>query len=90
MHFRETRGSEVDIGVVRGRAATLVEAKSGATVNEDFFAGLRAIREDLEAGRDFDEVGAALVYGGDAPQRRSDAVVIPWSGTADHDWTRAG
>jgi predicted AAA+ superfamily ATPase len=90
VHFRETRGPEVDVGIVRGRAVTLVEAKSGATVNDDFFRGLRSIREDLEEGRAFDAIDAAVVYGGDAAQRRADAAVVPWSAIADRDWTRGG
>ena len=89
VHFRETRGCEVDLGVVRGRAMTLVEVKSGATVNADYFASLRAIREELASGGQFDDIAAAVVYGGDETQRRGDAAVMPWSGIAGRDWTRS-
>ncbi len=89
VHFRETRGSEVDLGVVHGRAITLVEAKSGATVNAEYFASLRTIREDLASGGQFDDIAAAVVYGGNEAQRRSEAAVIPWSGIAGRDWTRS-
>jgi predicted AAA+ superfamily ATPase len=87
VHFRQVRGSEVDLGITRGRAATLVEAKSGATLSDDAFAGIREIRQDLEESRDFDGLAAAVVFGGDASQRRSDAAVIPWTAIADRDWT---
>ena len=88
VHLRETRGPEVDIGVLHGGALTLVEAKSGATVNEDYFAGARAIRSDLETGRDAGAVATVVVYGGDEAQRRRDTTIIPWSAVADHNWTQ--
>jgi hypothetical protein len=87
VHFRATRGNEADLGVVHGRAITLVEAKSGATVSQSYFTGLDAIREDLASGRQFDQITTTVVYGGAAAQRRSAATVIPWSAIADHDWT---
>lgn len=89
VHLRENRGSEVDIGIVRGRSLTLVEAKSGATVNADYFTSLRATREELATTGQFDDIAAAVVFGGDASQRRTDAAVVPWSAIAKRDWTRA-
>jgi len=89
MHFRQTQGAEADIGVLNGRSLTLVEAKSGATVNTDYFESLRAVREDLLATRQFDVIASTVVYGGSAAQRRSDATVIPWSSIAKRDWTAA-
>jgi len=88
VHFRATRGAEVDLGVLRGRRAVLVEAKSGATLGEDAFGALRRVRGDLLAGKDFDAVQSAVVYGGEVAQRREEAVAVPWSALADRDWTR--
>jgi hypothetical protein len=87
-HFRETRGSEVDLGVAHGRRMTLVEAKSGATVSGDYFTGLHAVAADLLRGRHVDEVTSAVVFGGDASQRRSDVTVVSWSAVAERDWRR--
>jgi len=87
-HFRQTRGDEVDLGVVHGRAITLVETKSGATLHDDFFAPLRRLREDLAADGAYDDVSAVVVHGGDQAQRRSDASALPWTRIADHDWMR--
>lgn len=88
VHFRQTQGVEVDLGISRGRHLTLVEAKSGATVHEEFFKGIRSVREELMAGGDYDSFDAALVHGGDEGHRRGDIAVIPWSGIASRDWSR--
>ncbi len=89
VHFRQTQGREVDIGILRGRSLTLVEVKSGATVNPDYFNSLRAVREELAATKQFDDIAAAVVYGGETAQRRTDAAVVPWSAIAQRDWTLA-
>lgn len=87
-HFREVRGSEVDLGIAHGRRMTLVEAKSGATVSDDYFAGLRAIAAELAHGKAVDEISSTVVFGGGTSQRRSDATVVPWSAVADRNWRR--
>jgi len=76
LHFlRDKEGHEVDIvaetapQVIQG-----VEIKSGATVAGDFFAGLEYWKSKL-AGQMFQPW---LVYGGDAPQKRSRGTVLPW------------
>jgi predicted AAA+ superfamily ATPase len=45
--FRDRRGSEVDLVVETGRSVLAVETRSGQTVAEDFFAGLRSFAAAL-------------------------------------------
>jgi predicted AAA+ superfamily ATPase len=76
--WRDQGGHEVDVLVDQGNRLLAVEAKSGATVTKDSFAGVR-FWKDL-AG---DEAGASwVVYGGDEEQQRSEAHVLPWRGIA--------
>ncbi|MBI5508196.1 MAG: ATP-binding protein [Deltaproteobacteria bacterium] len=67
-------GDEVDLIVDQGQHLMSIECKSGATVQDAFFAGLRRWRAlaGEAAGPSF------VVYGGAEPQTRSDLEVIPW------------
>ncbi len=74
--WRDSTGNEVDVLLEQGDRITPVEIKSGRTVNEEWFAGLRrwvALAGDI-AHTPF------LVYGGDKEQRRSGLTVLPWTG----------
>lgn len=72
--FRDATGNEVDLLIPSGRKLRAVEIKAGATVNADYFRGLRgfaaAFPDALEGG--------SVVYGGDSDQARSDWPVIGW------------
>jgi predicted AAA+ superfamily ATPase len=75
MYFlRDATGNEVDLLIPSGRQLRAVEIKAGATVNTDYFRGLRgfaaAFPNVLEGG--------SVVYGGDIDQARSDWPVIGW------------
>jgi len=77
-HYRETRGAEIDLLVEQGRRLSAVEIKSASTINEDFFKNLnRFARRMKEAGR-AEQIQGCIVYGGESPQQRSHAQVIPW------------
>lgn len=83
-HFRDAKGLEVDLVLDGPQAVHFVEAKSGSTVNADFFSNLRRIDMSIRskasrkrAGDSIDSIGT-VVYGGDKEQRRSDARVVPW------------
>ncbi|HET8799166.1 MAG TPA: DUF4143 domain-containing protein, partial [Thermoanaerobaculia bacterium] len=79
-HYREARGTEIDLIVRRGGALHLVECKSGATAHPSFFEPLSAVRELLDETEP--SVTAALVYGGaESYVRRT----IPLYGWADVD-----
>jgi predicted AAA+ superfamily ATPase len=81
--FRDRRGAEVDVIVETGAACLAVETKSGQTVAEDFFAGLRAFAAALAAEPVPRRVESFVVYGGSERQRRATATVLPWSALAE-------
>lgn len=61
---------EVDLLIDRGTYLTAVEIKSGRTIQPDFFKGLQYF------GTLSPTTEAALIYGGDTPQRRTGARVL--------------
>lgn len=84
--FRDRKGTEVDVLVELGRSILAVETKSGQTVAEDYFRGLRAFAAEADADPSQREVESFVVYGGTQPQRRSFATVVPWSALDTCRW----
>ncbi len=85
-HYRQARGPEVDLVLDATRALLLVEAKSGATVAADFFAGLDSLASlvaKTEAHRTTERV---LVYGGDDARRHQQTEIVPWSKLPEVRW----
>ncbi|MDQ0586227.1 ATP-binding protein [Variovorax paradoxus] len=72
--FRDATGNEVDLLIPDGRKLRAVEIKAGATVNADYFRGLRSFAASFPDALE----GGSVVYGGDADQSRSDWPVIGW------------
>lgn len=72
--FRDATGNEVDLLIPAGRKLRAVEIKAGATVNADYFRGLRSFAASFPDALE----GGSVVYGGDADQSRSDWPVIGW------------
>jgi predicted AAA+ superfamily ATPase len=69
LHFwRDAKGNEVDLVIESGPDVVSVEIKSGATISDDFFKGLRTFSSRLAAP----PRASALVYGGTERQQRSD------------------
>lgn len=85
-HYREARGAEVDLLVEAARGVLLVEAKSGATVQSEHYRSAATLAAQLRDGRPASKAEAVLVYGGEEPQTRSDARVVPWSRVAEMPW----
>ncbi len=86
-HFRDSKGLEVDLVVELDRELALVEAKSGATVAEDFLVPLRRLAErsiDAVAGR---EPSLRLIYGGKSAHSRTGVDVVPWEEIHSLSWT---
>lgn len=83
-HFRDAKGLEVDMVLDGASKIHLIESKSGRTITDDFFSGLRRLVEST-AGRAA-SVEPILVYGGDETQRRRDARVVPWSRLDKEKW----
>ena len=88
-HWRDHRGREVDLVLDRGRDLVAVEAKSGATVDPSFFRSLayfgELAREAVPPPRE--GVRGVLVYGGNARQERSQALVLPWREIQGFPWS---
>ncbi|MBB3182046.1 ATP-binding protein [Variovorax sp. Sphag1AA] len=66
--FRDATGHEVDLLIPSGRKLRAVEIKAGATVNTDYFRGLRNFTATFPGALD----GGSVVYGGDTDQAQSD------------------
>ena len=73
--WRDHSGHEVDIVIDGPDALIPIEIKSGQTIADDFFAGIRFYRQ---LARQPDSP-AALVYGGNASFRRSGVTVYSWA-----------
>lgn len=72
LHFwRDSKGNEVDLVVESGPDVMPVEIKSGATISDDFFKGLRVFSARLASP----PKACSLVYGGTERQKRSSASV---------------
>ncbi len=72
--YRDAVGNELDLLLPEGRQLRAVEVKAGATVNPDYFRGLRSFQEAFPQTLS----GGSVVYGGDTSQNRSDWPVISW------------
>lgn len=84
MHFRESRGLEVDVVIEEGLRVTLAEAKSGATIASEMLRPLDRLAA-LLGGR-YEDLERVLVYGGERNQRRSGVEIVSWSRLHDRDW----
>ena len=75
--YRDRSSSEVDLVLERPEAATLVEAKAGATPSASMLAG--AARVSGHLAHAYENTEAVCVYGGDTPMSRRDGQIVPWS-----------
>jgi predicted AAA+ superfamily ATPase len=75
--WRDRSGHEVDLVIERGAQFWAVEVKSGQTLSEDQFKGLR-----FWQGLSGQAGNAKLIYGGDQAQQREVAQVVPWRNLA--------
>lgn len=71
--WRDNIGHEVDLVLEQDGGLTLVEIKSGQTFQSDWLRGLRAVQGHVGGA-----ARSALVFGGEARQQRSDALVLGW------------
>ena len=78
--YRESNGNEVDLIAKSGRDLLAVEIKAGATVNPDFFKGLRHLKKAVGSGQ---TVKGGIIYGGNEMQMRSDFPVYPFNSCED-------
>jgi uncharacterized protein len=85
-HFRDAKGSELDLVLDTGARLILTEVKSGATVASDFFRGLTGVSKAVEDQAAGVSLERRLVYGGSDAQDRSEAQVVPWNRMLELDW----
>ena len=82
--YRDRDAAEADLVVEHPDRITVVEVKSAQTASAGLFDGANRVRRHLgTASRRCDVV---VVYGGDEPQRRSDAELVPWSTLHQARW----
>lgn len=85
-HFRDDRGTEVDVVVERGDEVVAVECKSGSTVVPDFLEGLETFATRVEDRLPHLRMVRRLIYGGEQRQRRRSIAVVPWREVAEVRW----
>ncbi len=72
--YRDSEGNEVDLLLPTGGKLHAIEIKAGATVNSDYFKGLKT----FAAHHPQAVAGGGVVYGGTQSQQRSDWSVHSW------------
>jgi len=75
--WRDNAGHEVDLLIEAGPELHAVEIKSGQTVNDSFFSGLKK----FQSFSGLSSNNSWLVYGGNDCQKRKHAHLIPWHAT---------
>jgi uncharacterized protein len=77
-HYREARGLEIDLLILKGQDMDAVEIKSGATITADFFKNLERFPGRLKDEGKMRRIQSHVVYGGNTSQQRSYAHVLTW------------
>lgn len=72
--YRDSEGNEVDLLLPAGGKMHAIEIKAGATVNPDYFKGLKTFAAHHPGAL----AGGGVVYGGTQSQSRSDWPVHSW------------
>ncbi len=71
MFYRDSNGNEVDLVIQRGTDVVPIEIKSAATLNRDFFKGLKRFKASVSSSAD-----GILVYGGSETRMQNGVQVI--------------
>ncbi len=77
-HYRETRGLEVDLIVSNGENLTLIESKSGETLQREYFKNLNKLADKITDKQPELRLNKTLIYGGDTTSNRHGAKAISW------------
>ena len=72
--YRDSEGNEVDLLLPVGGKLHAIEIMAGATINPDFFRGLRRFAAHHPSALS----GGSVVFGGSESQQRSDWPVYSW------------
>jgi predicted AAA+ superfamily ATPase len=73
-YWRDKLGREIDCLIDSGLKKIILEIKSGKTINEEFFNGLKFYK-DLAGEKN---IFSYLIYGGEKVEVRSAGKVLPW------------
>jgi uncharacterized protein len=80
--YRDSEGNEVDLLLPTGGKMHAIEIKAGATVNQDYFKGLKTFAshqpQALAGANAGVNSGGNVIYGGMQNQQRSDWPVYSW------------
>jgi len=72
--YRDSEGNEVDLLLPTGGKVHAIEIKAGATVNPDYFKGLKTFAAHHPASI----AGGSVIFGGTQGQNRTDWPVHSW------------
>lgn len=72
--YRDSEGNEVDLLIPVGSQMHAIEIKAGATINPDYFKGLKTFANHQASSL----ARGCVIYGGDVGQSRSDWPVHTW------------
>lgn len=72
--WRDSSGNEIDVVAEQGKLLMPIEIKSGQTVTQDYFTGLRKWLSIAKKQSDLPR----LIYSGDEGQKRAGIEVLPW------------
>ena len=74
-YFRDNVGNEVDVIIENGNELIPLEIKTGSTVKEDFFKGIKFFQkintQNIKK--------SIIVYGGKEEQKRTKCLVLPYN-----------
>jgi hypothetical protein len=87
LHYRQTRGPEIDVLVQEGLNGIACEVKSAATLHPAMLAPLAAVKDRFENLSPPIRLQQRLVYGGKASQNRAGVACIAWRSIHEHDWS---
>ena len=83
LHYRESRGPEVDLLAQSGNGWIFAEAKSGATVDASFFRPMEDLSSRFPEGTVIEK---RLIYGGEATHTQQGVAVTGWARIQDRSW----
>lgn len=84
--YRDNAGLEADLVVERGASLLVADAKSDATLAQDFFQTVDRAATELSGVPGRETVERLVIYGGNETQRRSQATALPWSAIGGFGW----
>lgn len=73
--WRDNIGNEIDLLIENGSNLSIVEIKSGKTIKDDFFRGLKYFEKTAKNY----SINKYLVYSGDSSRKQYDTKILSWN-----------